>query len=112
MGSRFDSNLSMPPRINKISSTASFYLHNGRRIRKFLDRKSLIILVHAFVSNRLDYCNSLSYGLSNTKICKLQRVQNVPARLVHNSSKFPHMTPVLYELHWLPMRFRISLKYF
>ena len=110
LGSRFDSNMSMSTHISKLSSTAFFYLHNIRRIRKFLDRKSLITLVHAFVSNRLNYCNSLLYGLPNTEICMLQRVQNTAARLIHNSSKFAHVTPVLYELHWLLVRSCISLK--
>ena len=39
-------------------------------------------LVHAFVSSRLDYCNSLLAGTSDYLLQKLQRVQNVAARLV------------------------------
>lgn len=110
LGSWFDSNLSMSTHINKLSSTAFFYLHNIRHIRKYLDQKSLLTLVHAFITSRLDCYNSLLYGLPNTEISKLQRVQNAAARLVTFSSKFSRFTPVLYELHWLPVRFRISFK--
>ena len=48
-----------------------------------------------------DYCNSLLFVLSNIQIHKLQRVQNMAARLVSNSSCYHHIIPVLQELNWL-----------
>jgi len=57
--------------------------------------------VHAFVSSRLDYCNSLLYGVSDALLQKLQVIQNAAARVVTGSSKFDHITQVLRELHWL-----------
>ena len=110
VGSWFDSNLSMSTHINKLCSTAFFYLHNIQGIRKYFDQKSLLTLLLAFITSRLDYCNSLLYGLPNTEISKLQTVNNAAARTVTFSSKFSHVTPVLCELHWLPVRFRISFK--
>ncbi len=65
------------------------------------------MLVHAFITSRLDYCNSLCYGLPGKQIAKLQRVQIAAARLVMD---VPHITPVLYELHWLPVQARIQFK--
>ena len=109
LGSRFDSNLSMSMHINKLCSTAFFHLHNIRRIRKYLYQKCLLTFVHAFITRRLDYCDSLLYGLPNTEISKLQGVQNAAARRFTFSSKISYVTPVLYELHCLPVRFRISL---
>ena len=108
LGSRFDSNLSMSMHINKLCSTAFFHLHNIRRIRKYLYQKCLLTFVHAFIARRLDYCDSLLYRLPNTEISKLQGVQNAAARLFTFSSKISYVTSVLYELHWLPVRFRIS----
>ena len=66
------------------------------------------MLVHAFVSSRLDYCNPLLYGKESLK--KLQLVQNVAARIVTHSRKCDHITPVLCQLHWLPIEERIVFK--
>ena len=67
-------------------------------------------LIHAFVSNRIDYCNSLLYGVPNCHLHKLQRVQNAAARLIFEESKYCHVTPLLKSLHWLPVKYRIIFK--
>ena len=67
-------------------------------------------MIQAFVSSRLDYCNSLLYGLSQVQIDKIQRVQNAAARLIFEQPKFCHITPVLSQLHWLPIKYRIEFK--
>ena len=41
---------------------------------------------------------------------KLQRVMNSSARLIYRAHKFCHITPLLAELHWLPVRSRIHYK--
>ena len=110
LGSWFDSNLSMTDHINKACNAAFYHLHNLRRIKKYLSRDSLITLVHAFITSRLDYCNGLSFGLPNVQIAKLQRVQNAAARFILGFGKFSHITPALYELHWLPVSLRIDYK--
>jgi len=85
----------------------SFY-YNIKRILKHLSLKSTETLIHAFVSSRLDYRNSLLYGLSQAQIDKIQRVQNAAARLIFKQPKFSHITPVLYQLHWLTIKYRIE----
>ena len=110
LGAWFDSNLGMSTHITKACSISFFHLHNIRRISKFLSKNSLITLIHAFITNRLDYCNSLLYGLPTSELAKLQRVHNVAARLVSNTHKFDHISPVLRQLHWLPVKFRVDFK--
>ena len=85
-----------------------YMLYNIRHIRKYLDQKNAETHVHAF--SRLDYCNGLLVGLPESQIMKLQRIQNACARLVCNSLKFCHITPLLKTLHWLPMRQMIAFK--
>ena len=64
----------------------------------------------AFISRRLDYCNSLLYGLPDTLLCKLQSVQNATARLITGTRGSDHISPVLRELHRLPIRQRVKIK--
>lgn len=85
-------------------------LINISKIRKYLTEETTEILVHAFVSSKLDYCNSLLYGLPKHMISSLQSVQNTAARIVTLTKKFDHITPVLIQLHWLPVHFQILFK--
>ena len=112
LGCWFDGQLKMDTHINSICKTAFYHLYNIRRIRKFLNSECTKILVNAFVTSRLDFCNSLLYGLPNNQLHKLQRVQNAAARLICNVGRFDHITPSLYRLHWLPINYRIKFKFF
>ena len=108
LGSRFDSKLTLATRISKTCNSAFYYMYNLRRIRKYLSKDNTKTLVQAFISSRVDYCNSLLYGLPEYQLNKLQRVQNMCARLTCNESKYCHITPLLVDLHWLPVKFRIE----
>lgn len=70
LGCWLDANLSMSKHITNICKSAFFYLHNIRSIKKYLHEDSLHTLVHAFITNRIDYCNSLLYGASKELIAK------------------------------------------
>jgi hypothetical protein len=100
----------LTPYINQIAKAAFYQLHNIRRIRKYLSLDATKILVHTFVTSRIDYCNSFLYGLSAKFLSKLQRVQNAAARLITDTPKFSHITPVLHSLHWLPVKQWVNFK--
>ena len=68
------------------------------------------MVLHAFVTSRIDYCNGLLYGLSDCEIAKLQRGQNAAASLLMSCKKYDYITPILTNLHWLPVRYRINCK--
>ena len=110
LGSYIDDKLSMNSHINKVCNASFYYLHNIRQIRKHQSHDSSETLIHAFVSNRLDYVNNLLYGLRQVQIDKIQRVQNAAARLIFEQPKFCHVTPVLSQLHWLPIKNGIEFK--
>ncbi len=87
-----------------------YLLRNFSHVRSHFDKSSFETLMHAFISSRLDYCNSLFANLPASTLRPLQLVQNYAARLILRRSKFSHITPVLYELHWLPINSRIKFK--
>jgi len=111
LGVFFDRHLDMRQYIINTCRSCYFQLRQLRVIRRSLPRDVLKTLLHAFVSSRLDYCNSLLYGLPKRDIRKLQSVQNAAARLFGGVSKYDHITPVLRDqLHWLPISKRIEYK--
>ena len=112
MSDIFDCTLSMAPQVNSVVKSAFYQLRNIARIKKYLSPKTIWLLVHAFVSSKLDFCSSLLYGIPKHLLRKLQSVQNAAARLVTSSSKYDHLTPLLAQLHWLPIAERIKFKNF
>ena len=60
-------------------------------------------LVQATVTVRLDYCNSTYNNLPMMSIHRLQITQNSAARLISRTPRHEHITPVLVQLHWLPI---------
>ena len=104
LGVYLDSELSMKQHIAK---TAAVCFYNIRRLRHICSRvgqEVTLQLVMAFITSRLDYCNSLLAGLprSRSTLEPLQQVQNAAARLVFGLGRFDHVTPSLFRLHWLP----------
>ena len=101
IGVLFDKSLSMVAQVTATCKSAFYRLLKIRLIRKHLTFDATQLLVQALVTSKLDYCNSLLYGLAKNVIKQLQRVQNAAARVVTLSPKFCHITPVLANLHWL-----------
>ena len=110
LGVMIDCNLSMEAQISSVCKYSYLQLRNINQISRYLDKDSLECIVHAFVTTRLDYCNSLLCGLPSTQIERLQSIQNAAARLLTGTRKYNHITPVLRALHWLPVQQRIKFK--
>ena len=110
LGVTFDQHLKMSLHVNQVCQKGYYQLKKIRQIRKYLDKAATEKLVHAFITSNIDYCNSLLYGASDYVIDKLQRLQNAAARVICGAKKFDHITPLLKELHWLPVSYRISFK--
>ncbi|KAL3999372.1 hypothetical protein ACER0C_007143 [Sarotherodon galilaeus] len=110
LGVWFDMVLSFESHIKEITKTAFYHLRNIARIRQVLSNDTAEILVHAFVSSRIDYCNALFSGLPKKSFKGLQMVQNAAARILTRTGKFEHISPVLYSLHWLPCPVRADFK--
>ena len=90
----------MLPQFTAVCKSSFFHLRNIFRIRKFLSYDTCKTLIHAFVTARIDYCNSLLYGQPKCILKHLQSVLNSAARLIHLTSRYEHVTPLLIQLHW------------
>ena len=110
LGVLVDSQLTKADHVSSVCRSCFFQLRQLRQIRSAVTVDALKTLIHSFVSSRIDYCNSLLSGISDGTLRKLQSVQNAAARLLTGTCKFDHITPVLRDLHWLPVRQRIVFK--
>ena len=110
LGMYLDSTLSMEKHVSIVCKSAFYHLRNIAKIKKYLPKSVLAQLIHSFITSRLDYGNSLLYGSSVSHVRKLQLVQNASARLLTGHRKGDHITPILKELHWLPVEKRIVFK--
>ena len=110
LGVLYDSQLNMDKHIGNVSRTCYMHLNKIGRIRKYLTPDATRSLVNATFTARLDYANSLLYGITKHNISKLQRIQNTSARIITQTRKYEHITPILMELHWLPVFQRINFK--
>ena len=110
LGVIFDQVMSMRQHVNYTSRTARFHLRNISRIRRYIPEESCKLVVQSLVTSRLDYSNGLLYGIPKSAVSILQSVQNSAARIVTKTAPREHITPVLRELHWLPVDRRIEYK--
>ena len=107
IGAVLDSRLCMEDHVLSVTKSYYYQLYRIGQIRPYLSEKTTAILVRSLILSKLDYVNSLLYGISEGLLDKLQRIQNNAARLVYRKNKFDHVTPLMKELHWLPVRQRI-----
>ena len=110
LGALFDHRQSMNEQINSVTKSAYYHLRRISKIRHCLTHESCARAIHATVTSRLDLQNGLLLGQPRVRLRKLQIAQNNAARLLSQISKRDHITPVLAQLHWLPIEERIHYK--
>ena len=95
---------------NAVTKSCFYQIRQVRSIRRLVTVDAAKTLVHAFVSSRVDYCNSLYYGATEGVHKKLQSVLNAAARLVTGQRRHEHISSSLRDLHWLSVPQRIKYK--
>ena len=110
IGAVLDSTMKGEKQISAICKSAWFHLFQISKVKQYLTEKQLQVVVHAYVTGRLDQNNSLLVGLPKTSLRRLQMVQNASARMIRGIRKRDHITPILMQLHWLPIQQRILFK--
>ena len=110
LGVWLDQHLSLKKQITTKCATAMFNIQCIKHIWNTLTQLACQILVQGLVMAHLDYANALYFGLPDIDVKKLQRVQNIAARLILRKTNHDSVTECLRELHWLPIRARIDFK--
>ena len=110
LGVLFDTTCGLKHHINEQCKSLNYTLYSLGKIRQYMDKSNAETLVNAVFTSKLDYCNSLFYGVNGYLLDNLQRCQNNAARIITRTRKNEHITPVLIDLHWLPVRHRIVYK--
>jgi hypothetical protein len=110
IGAWMDPTLKMKHQVSATCRAAWNHLRNIGKIRIYLSDEDTKRLVHSLITNKLDHNNSLLYGANKTLIARLQRIHNAAAKLITRRKKYDHVTPILKELHWLPIESRIVYK--
>ena len=97
LGVVFDQYLTFHDHVSGICRSTHFHLRGIGIIQNFLTCDATAQLIHALITTRLDFCNSILYNLPNNKIKRLQRIQNQAARMLKRISRRNHIR----DLHWL-----------
>ena len=110
LGVWFDTYLDFKTHISRTIAKVMGNMIDIRSIRPYLDEKACKLLVCNLVITPMDYANSILFGIPDAELNRLQRIQNMAAKLVLGRTKFDSATAALKELHWLPIKYRIQLK--
>ena len=110
LGVTFDWVMKMDQHVTSLCHSLHYHLSNIVRIRPYINKEACGHAVRTLISTHLDYANSLLFGIRAVDIQRLQQVQNRATKLVFQVGKHEHVTPLLNELHWLPIGRRITFK--
>ncbi|KAF7249458.1 RNA-directed DNA polymerase from mobile element jockey [Varanus komodoensis] len=102
-GVLLDPELSLEAQVTAVARSAFLQLRLINQLRPYLEYDCLAMVTHALVTSCLDFCNAFYVGLPLKTVQTLQLVQNRAARLLTGTGRYAHMTPVLRQLHWLPI---------
>ncbi|KAF7240636.1 putative RNA-directed DNA polymerase from transposon BS, partial [Varanus komodoensis] len=110
LGVLLDPELSLEAQVTAVARSAFLQLRLINQLGPYLEYDCLATVTHALVTSCLDFCNALYVGLPLKTVRILQLVQNNAARLLMGMGSYVHMTPVLRQLHWLPIEVRAQFK--
>ena len=112
LGFHIDTTLSLDYHIIHMHKSIHYHLHCLRLIRRSIPLPIAITIASSYILPLLDYCNSLLFNLPEYKLIKPQRLQNAVVRCVHLLPRrsYDSITPLLKQLHWLPVPYRIQYK--
>ena len=111
LGVTLDSELSLSQHVHLVTRSCYYQLRQLRVVARSLSHDAVVVLVHAFITSRIDHCCSLLVGLPLKVLGRLDRVLRSAARLIAHLPKFAPISAYMRDvLHWLPVAQRISYR--
>ena len=112
LGVILDDELSFSAHITKLVKSCFFTIRNLSKIKSYLTFEQLRTVVYGAIFSRLDYCNSLFYGINSVLLGKLQSVQNSAVRLLRKKNGLCRISTddFIRKCHWLRVKARILFK--
>ena len=110
LGVTFDSGNTFVSHITKVYHACYYHFKHLRCIQKLVSVETAALLANSMISSRIDYCNSLLYGLNRMWQNSQQKIQNALSRIVFRLDKTSHAIPYLQKLHWLLISYRMLFK--
>ena len=104
LGVMLDANLTFNEHIVSTASSCMSRLGQINRVKHFFDKNTLIIIINALVFSKLFYCSSVWSNTTQSNLDKLPTLQNFACRIVSGAGKFDHITPLLKDFRWLPVK--------
>ena len=77
------------------------------RIRRFISRKTAIMLYNALVLPHFDYCSTMLFAATNAIKYRLQLLQNKGMRLILKKSRRTNIKLMLNQLKWMSVNQRL-----
>ena len=103
-------NLSFDEHVTGVVRSNAYHIGAIRHIRQVIDPDTNNTVACSIVCTRLSYRNAIFYGVSESNIDRLQRVQNALARVVCTTTYRSTAIHRRQSLHWLPISQRITYK--
>ena len=110
LGVIVDSHLSFDEHVTEVVSKCIGSLCQINRVKHLFDSSTLVTIINSLVFSKLFYCSSMWASTTKKNIARLQKVQNFAARIVTGARKYDHITPILKELHWLPVDKQLEVR--
>ena len=95
LGVIFDESLSFRKQITELKKDSFRLLRQIRKLRFLFTEKQLKLIVNSLVVCKLDYCNSLYYGINEHQLNELQLIQNAAGKAVFGLYKHDHLDDTL-----------------
>ena len=104
LGIILNSNLTSNEHVNTMTSFFISTLCQTSKVRHLFSKSLLVTILSCLVFSKLFHCSTVWSGTFEQNIHKLQLRKNFAARVLTNTRKFDHISPILRELGWFSIK--------